>query len=449
MNPIDIALRVSTQGYLKEVREQALDRHTGNLLQRFALLSPGWEIFKAAGLDTYAKSKEGVPGPTVKAVTMDGRPLGEGVNFASQDCLGLSRHPEVLAAARRAIEEDGMHSGASSALFGNSRPTRQLERAMVDHLGRAQVEIFQGGWAACYGAVRALVTPNDHVVMDTRSHNSLVEGARSSGATVHFFHHLNDEDLERVLQSVRSASPAAGILVVTESVFSMDGDVPDLRRHLALCREHRATMLVDVSHDFGSCGPNGLGLLPQLGLLNEVDVLVASFSKAFGSNGGFVASHEPGLGLALRLAGTSSTFTSQLSPMQGAVICKALEIMRSEEGQRLRDRLHANCEQVREALRTAGWKVLGWAGPFVPVEVGGVGRTRLIQRELLKRGVITNLVEYPAVPKHSSRFRLQVMAEHTPEHIQQLIDGLRQAAEVADATLAEINRSYPADQQLS
>jgi glycine C-acetyltransferase len=449
MDPIEIGLRGSIQSYLKQVREEAPDWLSGTLLQRFAPLPMGWQCLRELGVDTFSKQMDGVAGPTVTAVNMDGRPLGSGINFGSQDCLGLARHPAVLEAVRQSIEYDGLHSGASAALFGNSRPTRQLELALADYLGRAQVEIFQGGWAACYGAVRSLVTEGDHVILDTRSHTSLVEGARASGATVHFFRHLDDRELEQILIRLRETAPHAGVLVVTESVFSMDGDVPDLQRHVGLCRAHHATLLVDASHDMGSFGPRGLGMLTSQGVLDQVDVIVASFSKAFGSNGGFVASHEPGFGLALRFAGTSSTFASQLSPTQSATILKALEIIRSDEGQERRDRLLANCEHARQALRDAGWKVLGWAGPLVPVEVGGIGRTRLIQRELLKRGVITNLVEYPAVPKNGSRLRLQIMVDHTREQFDHMIEAFRQAANAADAALAEINMARPADQQIS
>lgn len=449
MDLIDLGLRGSVQDYLRQVRQQPAAEQRGNLLQRYALLPLGWQCLKTLGLDTFAKQHDGVVGTTARALTLDDRPLAEGVNFGTQDCLGLSRHPAVVEAACRAIADDGLHAGASSATFGNSRPARALERALQDFLQRKQVEIFQGGWSASYGVVRALVHSGDHVVLDARAHNSLVEGAKASGATLHFFEHLDHDALATQLSALRQAAPQAGVLVVTETVFSMEGDVPDLRRHVELCRQHRATLLVDCSHDFGSFGPRGLSMMAEQGVLHEVDVIVSSFSKAFGSNGGFVASHEPGLGLALRFAGTTSTFAAQLSPVQSAVILQSLEIIRSDEGQRLRDRLQANCEALRDRLRSEGWCVIGHAGPLVPVVAGGVGRGRLIQRELLNLGIITNLIEFPAVPRDNSRLRLQVMADHTPEQIDLLVNGLRQAAVAADAALAEINRSRPADQQIS
>lgn len=449
MDQIDIALRGSFQGFLKQIREQSPGWAPDGLLQRFAPFPLGWQCLKALGVDNFSKQYEGVAGLNIRTYTMDGRFLSEGVNFGTQDALGLARHPEVLKAVEQALLQHGLHAGASSALLGNSRPLHDLSMALGSYLGRVQCEVFQGGWGACYGAVRALVGPQDHVVFDLLAHNSLVEGGRASGASIHQFAHLDVRALGKKLASLRADFPHAGILVVTESVFSMDGDAPDLRAHLALCRAHRATLLVDVSHDFGAFGPRGLGELTSQGVLDEVDVIVGSLSKAFASNGGFVATHEPGFELALRYAGTSSTFAAQLSPLQAAAALKSLEIIRSEEGELLRQRLQANCGLARKRLSESGWRVLGHAGALVPVVLGGMGRSRLIQRGLLQRGLVTNLVEYPAVPRHASRLRLQIMSDHTLEHIDFLVRTLNEAAREADAALAEINQGRAPDQQIS
>ena len=449
MDQIDIALRGSFQGFLKQVREHAPDWAPDGLLQRFAPFPMGWQCLKALGVDNFSKQYEGVAGLRIKAYSMDGRFLSEGVNFGTQDALSLARHPAVLQSVHEALLQHGLHAGASSALLGNSRPVHELSQALGQYLGRVQCEVFQGGWGACYGAVRALVGPQDHAVFDALAHNSLVEGGRASGASIHHFAHLDVQALANKLIELRAEFPRAGILVVTESVFSMDGDAPDLRQHLDVCRAHRATLLVDVSHDFGAFGPRGLGELGAQGVLDEVDFIVGSLSKAFASNGGFVATHEPGFELALRYAGTSSTFAAQLSPLQAAAALKALSIIDSPEGDALRGRLQSNCQTARTRLRASGWQVLGDAGALVPVVLGGMGRSRLIQRSLLQKGVVTNLVEYPAVPRNASRLRLQFMADHTPEHIDFLVRTLGEAAQEADAALADINQTRPAEQQIS
>ena len=263
-----------------------------------------------------------------------------------------------------------------------------------------------------------------------------MEGARNATCNVHVFPHLSVQGLERRLKRIRGEHPEAGILVVTESLFSMDSDTPDITAHQKLARDYGATLMVDAAHDLGCMGPTGRGHLEMQGMLGKVDLLMGSFSKTFASNGGFVATHHPALKQALRYACGPLTFSNAISPVQASVVIKALDIIQSPEGSNLRKAMMDNAVALREGLTKAGFQVMGDPSAIVPVILGESGRSRLITRFALERGGLVNLVEYPAVARNAARFRLQVMATHTREQIDRFVSILSGAVREADAVLA-------------
>ena len=442
MDKLNLALQGTLADYVsfmdKTVASRPSTATAESLLGRLSILPMGWDILDEYGLDTYSKQIVGAVLPWARAKDRRGRPLAEGVNFGSQDYLSLSSHPLIRQAAVEAIEQMGVHVGGSAALMGNSEASVQLECELADWLHLKDCALFPTGWAAGYGAIRALVRERDHVVIDRLAHACLQDGARAATRQVHTFDHLSLVSLERQLVAVRESHPSAGILVVTESLFSMDSDIPDLKAHQELAHRYQATLLVDVAHDLGSMGPEGLGAIQAQGMLGKIDVVMGTFSKTFASNGGFVASNEPGLKLAIRFGCGPHTFSNALSPVQAQVVLKALEIVRSEEGAERRRRLHANTVALRAKLNKLGCEVMGVPSAVVPVLMGGTSQCRMVSRFLLAGGAIANAVEYPAVPRDAARLRLQVMADHSQNDIDTFVSVLAQAIREADATLVRL-----------
>lgn len=392
-----------------------------NLLDRWMPHERWWQSRLDAGVDPYCKAVLDRPGPVARGAYRDGT-VFEGVNFASQDYLSLSAHPHVIAAAADAAATYGVHSAGSAALMGNTDLSWRLERAIAEFLGMADCTLFSTGWGAGYGLIRTLVSPSDHVVLDFLAHACLFEGAHAATPNVHRVAHLSLDSLERRLRRIRSTEPDSGILVVTEALFSMDSDVADIRATQALCDRYDATLMLDVAHDFGVLGPTGRGVLELQDAIGSVDLVMGSFSKAFATNGGFVATNHPALKLALRSSGPTQTFTNAIGPVGAAIAYACLDIVRSPEGAARRQRLEQNIAHLRRRLAEAGFTMLGRPSPIVPVLLGEVSFARRITAEMIRNGVLLNMVEYPAVSKNSSRWRLQLMSDHEEWHLDKLVD---------------------------
>jgi len=379
----------------------------------------------------YARSTATAPGARCEARTDAGQAFA-GINFASQDYLSLSSHPAIKQAAVAAIETYGVHSAGSAALLGNTANSLELETELSDFVVGREIVLYPTGWAAGFGAVQGFVRPNDHVVMDVLAHSCLQEGARAATQNIHHHGHLNLEGLTRKLERIRAHDRENGILVVTESLFSMHSDTPDIGALRAVCDQYGATLLVDCAHDLGSIGEDGLGHLGLQNMFDAADIIVGSFSKTFASNGGFIAVKDKATAEYLRYYSATHTFSNALSPVQAAIVRSALRIVRSDEGKTLRRKLMDNILHLRTRMQEAGLEVLGDPSPIVPVRVGTEALGRFASRELAARGGIANLVEYPAVPQGGARFRFQVMAAHTPEDIEEVVQILEQAMKSAD-----------------
>nr|WP_295468298.1 aminotransferase class I/II-fold pyridoxal phosphate-dependent enzyme [Mesorhizobium sp.] len=406
-----------------------------NVLERLSPLTHWLDERYDDGLDPYCKYTDGEIGPTVKAHGRKGE-LFEGINFASQDYLNLSTHPAVRRAAIEAVEDYGVHSAGSAALMGNTKLSIALERSLCDFLGYEDCTLFTTGWGAGYGVIRTLVREGDHVIIDLLAHACLMEGARNATRNVHVHPHLSLEGVARRLQKIRHAHPDAGIVVVTESTFSMDSDVPDIRGLQDICTRFAATLIVDCAHDLGALGATGRGYLEAQGMVGAVDILMGSLSKTFASNGGFVATNHRELKLALRLNSGPSTFTNAMSPISANVVRKCLDIVSSPEGTSLRLRLMRNIEHLRSRLTGEGFQVLGQPSAIVPVVLGGDALSRLMTRYVLRNGAVVNLVEYPAVARNKCRWRLQVMADHTADQIDRFVELTVEARADSESSLA-------------
>jgi glycine C-acetyltransferase len=395
-----------------------------DLLTRVGGFFQWQDLRRQHGLWPYSRSTDA--GPKVVCTTRDdrgGRTFG--VNFASQDYLSLSSHPEVKAAAGDAIERYGVHSAGSAALLGNTAASVALERKIAEFLGAGEVVLYPTGWAAGFGAIKGLVRGSDHVVIDALAHACLQEGAAAATKHVYPFRHLQLEECRRCLAEIRSKDTENGILVVSEGLFSMDSDTPDIAAMQELCHEYGATLLIDVAHDLGCLGDDGRGHIGLQGMLGKVDLVMGSFSKTFASNGGFVACKTREVKEYLRFFSGPCTFSNALSPVQASVVLKAFEIVESAEGQSLRGALMRNIRSLRHHLRDAGLQVYGDPSAIVCVKMGNEGVARLVSEQLPRLGLIANLVEFPAVPKGQARFRLQVMAEHMETNILTAVNAIK------------------------
>jgi 7-keto-8-aminopelargonate synthetase-like enzyme len=381
----------------------------------------------------YAKSTEEAPLP-VCAARDDAGNRFHGVNFASQDYLSLGSHPDIKAAAKAAVDEYGVHSAGSAALFGNTRYSLQLQQQVADFLGCQQTVLYPTGWAAGYGAIRGLVRADDHVVIDALAHNCLQDGAAAATRNVHLFSHLNLQSVRRHLNRIRSRDKTNAILVVTESLFSIEADTPDLAAMQELCREHKATLMIDVAQDLGNIGADGTGHLGLQQMLGKVDVVMGSFAKTFASNGGFVACNAPAVREYLRYFGSTGTFSNALSPVQAAVVSQALAIVRSEEGRQRRAELMARILQLRAGLEAIGIEVVGNPSAIVCAKLGDEALARMVCRRLPRLGVGANLVEFPLVAKGGACLLLQVMSGHSADNVSELVNRLRLALDAAQGS---------------
>lgn len=341
-----------------------------------------------------------------------------GVNLGSQDYLGLADHPEIREAAHLAIENYGVHSAGSPAFIGNTKDSTILERELSEFLGMERTVLFPTGFAAGFGAIKGLVRSSDHIVMDALGHACLQEGAAAATKNVFLFRHNDLGSARRWLERICASDTVNGIMLVTEGLFSMNSDTPDLNAFCDLASEFRATLLVDVAHDFGALGDDGRGQLGIQKALDRVDLVMGSFSKTFASNGGFVSTRSRAVQQYLRYYGATGTFSNGLSPVQAAVVLKALRIVRSQEGAQRRRAMLRNAVSLREKLVEAGMEVYGEPSAIVAVKMGTEALARLVSREIGGMGLVANLVEFPAVPKGEARFRLQVMADHTEEEVE-------------------------------
>lgn len=403
-----------------------------DLLARVNAFFQWQNLRRENGLWPLGRSTEEGPRRRCAALDDSGNRM-EGVNFASQDYLSMSNNPAIVEAAMQAIRDYGVHSAGSPALVGNTTVSMALEKKIGEFLHTDEVVLYPTGWAAGFGAIKGLVRNDDHILMDALSHACLQEGASAATQNITLFRHNDIDDCRAKLAKIRAKDTEHGILVVTEGLFSMDSDTPDIMALQDLAHEYNATLLVDVAHDLGCLGPDGRGHIGLQNMIGKVDVVMGSFSKTFASNGGFVAVNGRGVKEYLRFYSSPCTFSNAMSPVNAAIVLKAFEIIDSAEGVDLRNKMMTNVLGLRKQLGRHGLETYGDPSAIVCVKMGNEGVARLASRRLPELGLIANLVEFPAVAKGQARFRMQVMANHTHEDVSVAAQRLRLAYEAAVA----------------
>lgn len=343
-----------------------------------------------------------VCGPT--EVIIDGRRT---LMCGSNNYFGLSFHPDVIAAARAALETAGAGTTGSRAANGTFAAHRRLEEAFATFYGMRHAMVFTTGYQANLGMIAGLCGPDDSVFVDFESHASIYDAARLSGAQVFAFRHNTVADLARKLAR-RNAGRRA--LVVVEGLYSISGDVSPLRDIAAACREANAYLLVDEAHSFGAYGDRGLGCAEAQGVLDQIDFVVGTFSKTLAGVGGFCVSNHLALTL-LHFASRPYVFTASGSPANIAGVQAALDILRREPWRR--DRLWENVRRMRAGLARAGFAIGDTESPIVPIEIGAAERTVAMWQALLEAGIYTNIVLPPACRPDACVLRTSYSAVHS------------------------------------
>lgn len=353
-----------------------------------------------------------ISGPQGPEVLIDGRPV---LCLCSNNYLGLASHPAIAAAAQASLHLDGVGAAASRLITGTMDAHREAEIAFAEFLGAPSAALFSTGYAANLGTIQALVGPGDVVFSDALNHASLIDGCRLSRAEIHVYAHRSPGSLKSLLERHRTSGRRA--LVVTDSLFSMDGVTAPLVEIARLARAFEAGLLVDEAHALGVLGPNGRGVAAAAGV--EPDIVVGTLGKSFGVAGAFVAATEPTVAL-IRNRARSFVYSTAPPPMLARAAIAALGLVR--DAKEARRTLLSHAATLRAGLRDLGFDVSDGESQILPVLIGENDRTMRLSAELLDRGVFVQGIRPPTVAEGSARLRLTPMATHRPEQIARAID---------------------------
>jgi len=359
-------------------------------------LSVDLDRLRADDLYRQVRTVASAQGPRI---VLEGR---EFLNFASNDYLGLANDPTLKCAATAAIRRYGVGAGASRLLSGNLAPYEELERKLAEFKGKEAALVFGSGYAANVGTISALVGTGDVVILDKLDHASIIDGARQSGATLRVYPHRDMRKLESLLQHA-----VGRVLVVTETVFSMDGDCAPLSEIVALKEKYGAWLMVDEAHATGVFGKHRRGLAETDGVEGKVDITLGTLSKALGCAGGFVAGSQTLIDY-LRNRARSLIYSTALPPAIVAAASAAVGWLMSPEARQRQKRLWANVRQ------------LGATSPIHPILVGEERMAVELSGKLYQAGLFVPAIRYPTVPRGKARLRVSITATHSRADMERL-----------------------------
>lgn len=369
-----------------------------------------------AALDAQAlrRRRRVVDSPCAPELVVDGRPI---LAFCSNDYLGLAGDPALAAAAQEGARRYGLGSGASPLVCGHMTPHAALEKRLADFTGFERALLFSTGYLANLGAVPALVGRGDAIFSDRLNHASLIDAARLSRAELNVYPHCGLSALAAAL----AASRAKRKLIVTDAVFSMDGDVAPLPELLALAERHKAWLLVDDAHGFGLLGPQGRGSAAHFGLESPRLVVMGTLGKAAGGAGAFVAGTDEAVEWILQKARTYIFSTAEPALIAHALLT-ALDLI--EQGDERRAALAARIAQLRGSFKPKRWTLLPSETAIQPLVIGGNAETMDVAAKLYERGLWVPGIRPPTVPAGSARLRITLSAAHTEEQVGRLVKAL-------------------------
>jgi 8-amino-7-oxononanoate synthase len=349
-------------------------------------------------------------------VVVDGEPY---INFCSNDYLGLANEPAVTKALKQGIDQYGAGSGAAHLVMGHSKAHHALEEELAEFVQRPRALLFSTGYMANLGVVSALTDRHDTVIEDKLNHASLIDAAQLSRAAMERFAHRDMTALESLLGKQGKANK----LVVTDGVFSMDGDIAPLKQMSALCHNHDATLMIDDAHGLGVLGEHGRGSLEQLGLkLNDVPILVGTLGKAFGTFGAFVAGSEELIETLIQDA-RSYVYTTALPPAIAEATRASLQCVLKDDWRR--ENLKNLISQFKSGARQLGLSLMESDTAIQPLLIGSSGKAMEVSEQLRAKGLLISAIRPPTVPQDTARLRITFSAIHKAEHVDRLLDTLQ------------------------
>lgn len=382
-------------------------------------ISKTLDSLKEKDLYRVLRTVESAQGPRVN---VDGREL---LLLCSNDYLGLASHPKVRAAAKAAIGKYGFGSGASRLVSGSMSSHVMLEERIAEFKGCEAALLFNSGYAANTGVIAALAGRRDVIFSDRLNHASIVDGCRLSLAKVRRYRHCNTDHLESLLNT----STDGERLIITDGVFSMDGDISPLKDIAALAKKHRAMLMVDDAHGTGVLGRSGRGTAEELGLSSgEIDIHMGTLGKALGGFGAYVAGSREFIDYLVNSA-RSFIYSTSLPPAAAAAAMAALDIVEREPDRR--ERLKKNADFMRNGLAELGFETGNSETAIIPVMAGDVGRACCMMESLLEGGVFAQAIRPPTVPEGTSRIRVTVTSEHSIKDIEWALGALKTAGKKA------------------
>lgn len=337
--------------------------------------------------------------------------------FGSNSYLGATILPEAVEKAIEVTKEFGIGSGGVPLLTGTTIYQTQLERTIADKTGFGDAMLFSSGYTANLGAVSGLLRSNHLIIHDKLDHASLLDATVLSGAKMLRFRHGDMEHLEKLLSANADQYPN-GIMVATDGVFSMDGDIANIPRILELCKKYKAILLIDDAHATGVIGEKGSGTLSYYGITERNNIIVTgTLSKAVGTIGGYITASQEIIDY-LRIYARSNMFSTSLPP---SVCAAAIEVFKKMDNSDIVDKLRQNTLYLQNALRTAGFNILNTQTPIIPLVVGDTGVLTYMVKDAFDSGFFINAIIPPVVPANLTRFRISVMASHTKEDMDGLV----------------------------
>ncbi|HHT9116292.1 MAG: 8-amino-7-oxononanoate synthase [Planctomycetes bacterium] len=365
------------------------------------------------------KTIESAQGPSVQ---INGKPY---LSFCSNNYLGLADHPKIKQAAIAAIHQYGWGTGASRLVAGNMMLHQELEKKIAEFKGTEAALLFPTGYMANVGAICALVGREDIVIGDKLNHASIIDGCRQSGATFRVYPHNDVSQLESLLQK---SSRYRRRLVVTDSVFSMDGDTAPLPEIVQIAQKYDAILMIDDAHATGVFGQHGKGMIEYYGLERKIDIIMGSLSKAIGSIGGFIAGEKCLIDF-LKNKARSFIYTTALPPAACAASLAGLTLI--QEDTSLIDKLWENVRYLKSQLSEFISNISA-ESPIIPIIIGSAEDALNISTRLYENGILLPAIRPPTVPLGTSRLRVSLMATHSKEDINKLINTLKpQIAQIA------------------
>ena len=348
-------------------------------------------------------------------LSVEGRSL---INFCSNDYLGLASHPDISLALKQAADLYGTGSGASHLVSGHSVVHQKLEEQLAEYAGRPRALLFSTGYMANMGAINALVGRRDLVLQDQLNHASLLDGGRLSQADFKRYKHVDMASLEQRLEQ----SSAERKLIVSDGVFSMDGNLAPLSEISTLAEKHNAWLMVDDAHGVGVLGPQGGGLVEQLGMnLKQVPILVGTLGKSFGTFGAFVAGSEALIETLIQFS-RSYIYTTAMPPAVAAATLASLKIVRQESWRR--DKLVQLVTRFRRGAEQIGLQLGGSNTPIQPVLINNDAKVMQVGQSLRDAGFLVGAIRPPTVPVGTGRLRITFSADHSEEQVDQLVAAL-------------------------